>query len=117
MTSRKPLTKQDLAEVFKDLPTKDDVRQIVGEEISSKGVATKEYVGEGIDAILAGVEKMFGEQDKRNEKKFATKEDLKREAGFLKDEINGLKADLSNTPSRREFEELKARVDKYHPLS
>lgn len=30
----------------------------------------------------------------------------------LKDEIDGLKADLSTTPSRREFEELKEKVNK-----
>ena len=36
----------------------------------------------------------------------------------FKDEIDGLKADLSTTPSRREFEELKAKVEKRpYPLS
>jgi len=35
----------------------------------------------------------------------------------VNDEISGLKADLSTSPSRREFEELKSKVDKRYPLS
>ena len=38
---------------------------------------------------------------------------VKVELSHVKDEENGLKAELSNTPSRREFEELKTRVDKH----
>jgi len=34
---------------------------------------------------------------------------------YLKDKINGLKADLSDTPSRREFQQLKSKVDRHHP--
>jgi hypothetical protein len=34
---------------------------------------------------------------------------------YLKDQINGLEADLSDAPSRKEFQELKSKVDQYHP--
>jgi len=34
---------------------------------------------------------------------------------YLKDKINGLKADLPDTPSRREFQQLKSKVDRHHP--
>jgi len=40
----------------------------------------------------------------------ATKDDLKREIGFIRDDINGLKADLSTIPTRQEFETLKNKV-------
>jgi hypothetical protein len=66
-----------------------------------------------VDAILTGMDSVIKEQDERNEKKFATKEDLKREIGWVRDDINGLKADLSDTPSRGEFKHLKSKVDKY----
>lgn len=41
----------------------------------------------------------------------------KLDSGFsrLLDEIKGLKADLADTPSRREFEGLKAKVERHHP--
>ncbi len=43
----------------------------------------------------------------------------KIEAGqsHLKDQAKGLKDDLSDTPTRRQFEDLKSRVEKRHPLS
>lgn len=78
---------------------------------------TRGILDDAVETILKGIERMFEEQDKRNEKKFATKEDLKREASWLRDDINGLKADLSDTPTKKEFNELKGRVDKYHPVS
>ncbi len=34
-----------------------------------------------------------------------------------KKEIQGIKADLSNTPFRREFEGLKAKVELHHPTN
>ena len=72
-----------------------------------------------VEAILAGMGNMFEEQNKINEQKFATKEDLERfatkedlqrETGFVRDDISGLKGDLSTTVSKREFNQLKSRV-------
>ncbi len=42
---------------------------------------------------------------------------LRKGETLVKDQIDGLKADLSDTPSRRQFEKLKAKVDKYYPLT
>ena len=39
------------------------------------------------------------------------------ELSFVKDEMNGLKADLSTTPSRREFQELKSKVEKHYTIN
>lgn len=70
-------------------------------------------VGDATDKILKGMDQMFQEQDKRNDAKFATKGDLQREIGWVRDDIKGLTADLSDVPNRQEFNELKTRVDKH----
>ncbi len=89
---------------------------------------TMKDLDEFVQAILAGTEGLFNELRRemiagfqRVDKRFRSIEhNLKKlEVGqsHLKDQIDGLKADLSDTPSRRQFEKLKARVDKYHPLT
>jgi hypothetical protein len=88
--------------------TRGDVRKIVSE-----------IVIDATHKILEGVERLL--------ENHATKDDLSRverkidklevEVRHVKDVTEGLKADLSVTPSRGEFEELKARVDRYHPMT
>jgi len=67
---------------------------------------------EAVDAILKGVDALFrqfkGEVDKRFDK-------VESEINFVKTDVRDIKADLSNTPSRKEFNELKTKVDRYHP--
>ncbi len=89
-----------------NVATRGDVREIVNE-----------VVVDASGKILEGVQKMFDEQDRKNEQKFATKEDLnnvkteiKTDIRFLKEDVEGLKADLSATVSREEFEKVKGRV-------
>ncbi len=79
----------------------------------SKSLVINETLDEAVDAILKGMDNMFREERKFNLQTFATKEDLKREASWLKDDIKGLTADLSDVPSRKEFNEVKGKVDKY----
>ncbi len=151
MPNEKPLTKSSLISVLKEVgvATKDDVREIVGEEIVSRGVATKddvrEIVGEEIvsrglatesgvqrivareissrkvatkgdvqemieqatDAVLEGVNRMFLGQNERLAK-------IEADVSFIKQDVRGLKADLSNTVSRREFDVLKRKVNRRH---
>ena len=85
---------------------------------------TRGMLDEAIDAILEGVGSMFKDLcgrldgvDKRFDKVDRRLDRLEVCQSYLKDQINGLKANLSDTPSRREFQELKTKVDKYHPLS
>ena len=73
---------------------------------------TKEMLDQAVDAILKGVERMFTVQDKKNNRRFSR---LEAGQSDLKRQINDLKA---NTPTRKEFDDLKAKVvDQYHPLS
>ncbi|MCZ7545094.1 MAG: hypothetical protein M5R40_16925 [Anaerolineae bacterium] len=78
-----------------------------------------EIVGDAAEQILKGVDRLL--------KDYATREDLARieqkvdhisaDVAHLNDEVKGLVAELSDTPSRREFEELKAREQRFHPTS
>jgi hypothetical protein len=85
---------------------------------NSKEPVTRGMLDEAVQAILEGMDKIVG--GLRNEmnigfEKLNAKVD--QTGSELRDEIDGLKADLSETPSRREFEEVKARLDEHHPLS
>ncbi|MFV1917626.1 MAG: hypothetical protein ACC618_04075 [Patescibacteria group bacterium] len=78
----------------------------------------KEIVIDASPTVLEGVDRLLKNYaTKKDLKKFSTKEDLKREILYVRDDIKGLKADLSDTPSRKQFEELKRRVDHYHPTT
>lgn len=78
-----------------------------------KAFATNEVIDEAVDSILKGMDNMFKEERKFNVQTFATKDDLKREVGWLKDDIKGLTADLTDVPTRKEFNEVKTKVDKF----
>ena len=60
-----------------------------------------------VEAILEGIELMFSKQEKRFDKLEAGQNDLKRHIGDLK----------YDTPTQKEFDTLKGKVDKYHPLT
>ncbi len=105
MLKNKPLTKTDLIQTLKTVgvATKDDVRQIVNEEIDKRDLTTKTDL-----------------------KNFATKTDLKNELGKSEHRLErklvirmnkmerNLRQSVANlamtTPTRREFEDLKQSV-------
>ena len=81
---------------------------------------------EVVRAILAGTEGLinnlrremisgFQKMDKRFKGVDNRLNKLEVGQSHLKDQIDGLKADLSETPSRREFQQLKSKVDRHHP--
>jgi len=83
-----------------------------------KTFVTSETLGEAVDTLLKGMGNMLEEQKKifatkEDLKQFATKEDLKREVSWMKDDIKGLTADLPGIPTRKEFNQLEGKVDKY----
>ena len=101
MAKNKSLTKTDLIQTLKavGVATKDDVRQIVHEEIDKRNLATKTDL-----------------------KNFATKTDLKSELGKSERRLvirmnkmeKNMRQSIANlaetTPTRREFEDLKQSV-------
>ena len=81
-------------------------------------------LNDAVDAILNGVDKLviglraemngLRAEMKLGFKKLDVKIDYTKNE--LIDEIDGLKADLSDTPTKKEFEGLKRRVYKHHPI-
>ena len=75
MVKDKPLTRKELVKTLKEVgvATKDDVRQIVGEEITKRKLASRDDVRQ--------IVKEMGVATKDDLKNFATKDDLKKELG------------------------------------
>lgn len=93
MNDEKPLTLDELAEFFQS-EIKPEFQKIHGE----LGI-----VNNRLDKLEEG-QKML-ERGQR---------ELKTGLSFVKDEVRGLKAELSDTPSRREFEDLKNQVGSHN---
>ncbi len=86
-----------------------------------KNPVTKGMLDDAVDTLLAGMDNLHsrfkGELDKSFEKVNGRLDNLDRETTFVKREIRDLKADLSDTPTRKEHNELKGKVDRFHPSS
>ena len=94
---------------------------------------TKRMLDQAVDTVLKGVEHLLsqtkkelrgemkeGFRDTKKELRGEMKEgfrEIKTEIRFVKDDVKGLKAELSDTPSRKDHEALKRRVGRYHPVS
>jgi len=76
----------------------------------------KDIVLEATDTILDGVLNMFDEHNKENVKDFTDVKNkidsLSVKVDDLDDTIDGIKADISTTPTRREFNQLKSKINK-----
>jgi len=87
---------------------------------------------EAVETILDGMDNMLNSPDGEIQKRFKSIDNrfgaidnrfdtLEAKVNLvdkhLTDEINGLKADLSTTVSKAEFNQLKAKVDHFHPAS
>lgn len=81
-------------------------------------LVTFQMLEEAVDAILIGVGEMFKDQDKKYEKRFNK---LETGVGEIRGDIRRLKENVLDlqvdTPTRKEFNLLKSRVDKYRPIS
>ena len=77
----------------------------------------KDIVLEATDTILDGVLNMFDEHNKENVKDFTDVKNkidsLSVKVDDLDDTIDGIKADISTTPTRREFNQLKSKINKF----
>lgn len=116
MVNEKPLTKSGLVSVIKEMgvATKDDVREIVGEEINKRGLATKD----DIQQIVSEEITKRGLVTKADLDQSLTKSE-KRLKRFVRAEIRQVRTDMAklatDTPTKNEFNKLKERVDHYYP--
>lgn len=78
---------------------------------------TNKTLDEAVDTILQGMDKLitnFREEVRVGFKKTELRFDrVEAEISGVKDDINGLTAELSDTVSRKEFTRLQTKVDKY----
>ena len=77
----------------------------------------KDMVIKATDTILDGVQNMFDEHNRENVKDFTDVKNkidsLSVKVDDLDDTIDGIKADISTTPTRREFNQLKSKINKF----
>ena len=116
MAEEKPLTKSELLLALREsgFATKNDVGSAVREEIEQRDLATKldvdNTIHERMTEFYEGLIKpQFDELRQIVIDGFSRVE--ARLTGVER-EIDGLKAELADTPSRGEFEQLKGRVDR-----
>ena len=99
MADEKPLTKQDLMEALKNLPSQQDVEKIVDEALTSHGLATEADLGQVEVRLATKIEKL--------------ERSLKRRMGKHRREMMAMLGQLSsNTPTRTEFNELNEKVER-----
>jgi len=76
-------------------------------------------LNDAVDTILHGMDNLFSRfQDELNEFREEVNTSFDKVGVSLRgveDEVKGLKADPSITPTRKEFNKLKEKVDRYHP--
>ena len=76
-------------------------------------------LNDAVDTILNGMDNLFSRfQDELNdfrEEVNTNFDKVKVRLRGVEDEVKGLKSELSNTPTRKEFNKLKEKVDRYHP--
>ena len=91
-------------------------------KVNPNAPIVRKDLDDAVSAILEGMDNMFKDPDNPMNKRLDGVEyrlsELETKVDnhykWLKDDISGLKADLSDTVSRKEFNQLKSRVNKYH---
>jgi hypothetical protein len=116
--------KQAIAEEItsRGLATKEDVRQVITDEITQRGLVTKDDIAQlreeiKEDTLNTLAEFYSGEIKPQFEQIERGFDRLETDVSYLKGEINGLKADLSDTASHGEFEGLRQRVDRLERMN
>lgn len=70
------------------------------------------------ETVLSGVQDMFDKSDKKQEHEFDKLENkIKLVNQDLKSEIDGLKSEFSTSVSKKEFNQLKSKVNRFHPAN
>lgn len=87
-------------------------------KIDPNAPVTNKTLSEAVDTLLKGMDNMADEQKKilttkDDLKTFATKEDLKRETSFIRQDISDLRAEIATSPTKEEFNRFKTKFDKY----
>ena len=86
-------------------------------KIDPKAFVTNETLDEAVDTILKGMDNLIVGLKTEVKSGFNQVnihlDKVDAEMSYIKDDVKGLTADISNTPSRNEFNQLKGKVEKY----
>jgi DNA anti-recombination protein RmuC len=82
----------------------------LNKSIDNLRIEMKQDLNEAVDAILTGVDNITTSIVKEVKENRTRIEKLETTVGFMRHDIKDLKADLSLTPSREEFEKIKRQV-------
>ena len=75
-------------------------------------------VNSAVETLLAGMDNLYKMFKNELEKRLKQElEPIKNDIVFIKRDIKDIKAELSSTPSRREFNNLKEKVERFHPAN
>lgn len=97
-----------------------DYRERISQIPDPNQPVTRAMLDEAVDAILKGVQSVINEVWSVQADIIELKDDMadvKNNVKWMKDDIEGLKAEFSNAPNRREFKNLKTRVQKLEKAS
>ena len=72
-----------------------------------------EYVGDATEKVLGAMQGMFNERDVKIEKLSEDVSDVKQDIKFMHRDIKDIEAEMSDKPSRKQFEVLKSKFDNY----
>ena len=125
MAKQKPtLNQADIEVLGKSFLTKNDAKNFATTK-DIKKIVNKVVIGVA-HTILQGVQTMFDEHNREQEKRFGKVENrldemestltsVKNDIRYMKDDVRGLKSEFSLQVSKKEFNQLKVKVDKYYP--
>jgi hypothetical protein len=105
MADEKPITKSELMEALKELR-----KQVREDAFGDRAEFYAQMTRPEIEKVRTEMKSGFKQVDSRLAR-------LEAEVSSVKDDIKGLTEELSLKPSRIEFNELKRKVDKYHPTA
>ena len=105
--TKQSLNQADINLLKKTFPTINDEKEIVNKIVIDTS-----------HTILAGVQTMFDDHNQENNKNFERLETkVDNVEKHLKGDIDGLKAEFSLQVSKKEFNQLKDKVEKFHPTN
>lgn len=119
MPEEKPLTKTTFVAALKEagVVTQKDLQKQEKRLRKDMRSIANEVVGDAADKILQGMDQLFAEQNERLARMDERLAKVEVGLSHVRDEVKGLKADLSLMVSRKEFNELKEKVERFHPTN
>ncbi len=90
-----------------------EVKSEIKSSIKENNKHIENLMGDMANTILNGVQSMFDERDTKIEKLSKDILEVKSDIKFMHQDIKDIEAEMSDKPSRKQFEEFKSKFDNY----